>query len=110
MSEAQFPKIFNRRNNMNLGVIGFGFRAYVVIEAMKKVDDNLKIKAVTDIRDLKADLQKYKYSGEEIEEMNFYSDVDDMIQNEKLDGILIGIKCSLHTTMALKERKNLKLH
>ena len=87
---------------MNLGVIGFGHRSCVMIEAMKKVDSSLKIKAVTDIRDLKPDLQKYKYSDEEIEEINFYSDVDNMLKNEKLDGILIGTRCSLHTEMALK--------
>ena len=87
---------------MNLGVIGFGLRSYVMIEAMKKVDDSLKIKAITDIRDLKPDLKKYKYSDEEIKEINFYSDVDDMLKNEKLDGILIGTRCSLHTAMALK--------
>ena len=87
---------------MNLGVIGFGLRSYVMIEAMKKIDDSLKIKAITDIRDLKPDLKKYKYSDEEIEKINFYSDVDDMLKSEKLDGILIGTRCSLHTAMALK--------
>ena len=35
------------------------------------------------------------------ENVNFYSDAEEMLKNEKLDGVCIGTRCSLHTHYAL---------
>ena len=35
-------------------------------------------------------------------QVRFYQDPDQMLNNEGLDGVLIGTRCSLHTQLALK--------
>lgn len=34
--------------------------------------------------------------------MSFYEEPDEMFDNEQLDGVMIGTRCSLHTKMAVK--------
>jgi predicted dehydrogenase len=86
------------RIKMKLGVIGYGLRSRVMIDEFKRVDPDVGVTAINDIRmrELKAEL------GEEGSCITFYEDLDEMHDQEKLDGIIIGTRCSLHTEMALK--------
>jgi len=79
---------------MNVGVIGYGNRIKSVIASIQKTDPSVVIKAVADIRKdaLKAD------EGH----IQLYDTPEAMMASEKLDGIMIGTRCSLHTEMALK--------
>lgn len=94
---------------MNIGVIGYGTRANRVFGMIQEHDRNIKLKAITDIR-----VEQVKETLKE-NEINtnstaFYNNADEMLDAERLDGVLIGTRCSLHTHMALKVlKRNLPL-
>ncbi|GAA3409541.1 Gfo/Idh/MocA family protein [Paenibacillus hodogayensis] len=83
---------------MNLGVIGYGTRIKSVIRSLQKEEPACKVTAVTDIRDSIV----VEGRSEADEPVRFYRTPEAMMAEEKLDGILIGTRCSLHTEMALK--------
>lgn len=83
---------------MNLGIIGYGKRIRSFMKSIKEVDPSFRIKAVVDIGKDKIS----SASGKEGEELQFYETPEEMLSSEKLSGILIGTRCSLHTEMALK--------
>ena len=82
---------------LNLGVIGYGNRATDVVEKLIKTGE-VRVAAVTDIRngEIKALLDSKGFS-----DVHFYTDADKMLADEKMDGVLIGTRCSLHTHFAL---------
>jgi predicted dehydrogenase len=80
-----------------MGVIGYGSRIRNIIRALQEQHPECKVTAITDIRN---DEIKAKYGG--LEDVRYYETFEEMNQNEQLDGVLIGTRCSLHTSMALK--------
>lgn len=87
-----------RRIEMNLGVIGYGNRIKHVITALRKEDPSCVVKAVADIRN---DLIVTDGAAGAAP-APVYGTPEAMLASERLDGILIGTRCSLHTEMALK--------
>lgn len=83
---------------MNLGVIGYGKRISHVIEALKKEHPEAQIAAVADIQ--KDKQRELESSGGR--KVPFFETPEAMLAECKLDGVLIGTRCSLHTEMALK--------
>ncbi|WP_246066809.1 Gfo/Idh/MocA family protein [Paenibacillus koleovorans] len=82
---------------LNIGIIGYGSRIRNVFYKVKENFPECKLVAIADIRNEEI---RSKYDG--LEEVRFYDTFEDMHANEKLDGIMIGTRCSLHTTMARK--------
>lgn len=83
---------------LNVGVIGYGTRINAIVKHLVK-SGNVKLAAVMDVD---TDSVKEKYivpNG--FEDVNYYSDAEEMLKNEKLDGVCIGTRCSLHTKYAL---------
>ena len=82
---------------LQFGVIGYGGRIRGIIHAMRDYAIPFAITAITDPRgpELKAEL-------EELKDTAIYSDPDEMLDGEKLDGALVGTRCSLHSPMACK--------
>ena len=93
----------------NIGIIGFGKRAkdglcksmrnYGSIEG----NDQFRVVAISDVRpeeELRAGLESIGFGDARI-----YRDPEDMYKNEKLDGVIIATRCSLHTDMALINAK-----
>lgn len=82
---------------LNLGVIGYGNRANDVIEKLVATGE-VRVAAVTDVRndELKTKLDAMGYT-----DVRFYTDADEMMTHEKIDGVLIGTRCSLHTHYAV---------
>lgn len=85
---------------MNIGVIGLGARLKSIIGEMNNFDQDTKIKAVVDpdqekakqiLKDLKIDCDSIK----------FYKNHNEMMDNEKLDGVMIGTRCALHSKIAI---------
>ena len=89
----------------NIGIIGFGKRAaqglcksmgnYASIEG----NDGFRVVAITDLRpeeELRAELDAIGFG----EGARIYRTPEEMYENEKLDGVIIGTRCSLHTKMA----------
>ena len=93
----------------NIGIIGFGARARGIWEKSVmpyseiKGNDKCRLVAIVDVRpeeELRSQLEDCGAPDARI-----YRDPEEMYKNEKLDGIIIGTRCSLHTKMALLNAK-----
>ncbi|MFD0869032.1 MULTISPECIES: Gfo/Idh/MocA family protein [Paenibacillus] len=82
---------------MKLGVIGYGARISHVIDEIIRQDPSCRIAAITDIRK-----DKVRQEHQKLQDVTFYDSAEQMLDSEKLDGVLIGTRCSLHTELALK--------
>jgi len=94
---------------MRIGVIGYGSRIEMVVEQLLNFNMGVELAAIADINIDKVSRQLTE-KGRNISEMNTYTDADEMLDKERLDGVLIGTRCSLHTAMAKKVlKRNLPL-
>lgn len=83
---------------LNLGVIGCGVRMTGV---MKKILDagDVKLTCVCD-----TDIERVRTTNlkeERFSDVRYYTDAEEMLSKEKLDGVCIGTRCSTHTQYAL---------
>ncbi|MDO8685628.1 MAG: Gfo/Idh/MocA family oxidoreductase [Clostridiales bacterium] len=95
---------------LNIGVIGYGGRISDVIKMMMDVDEEICIKSITDVNqgDTKDRLKK---KGLDAEEIRFFTDPDKMLDEVKVDGVLIGTRCSLHSRLGIKVlKRNIPLY
>ncbi len=86
---------------LKLGIIGYGHRAAVLVRLIKKLKLNVKVHAVADI-DIESSKKRLDDAAETV---NFYHDADKMLDTERLDGVLVGTRCNLHTPMGIKVLK-----
>lgn len=86
---------------LNIGVIGYGARIQGVMREMNKHHSDVQIAAITDPRNemIQAELALTGTGGSE--SIRYYQSPEEMLNCEKLDGIMIGTRCSLHTDIAL---------
>lgn len=87
---------------MRIGIIGFGKRIQGMFNTLERQEmGDITLAAITDIRndEIKKLLEE---EGRNPLEINYYDNPDKMMDNEELDGIMIGTRCSLHTQMAIK--------
>lgn len=95
---------------IKLGVIGYGLRAQGVIGIIRSLGAGVEVTAITDLRG-EAIAQQMRDAGKDPDTVTFYTDPDQMLDREQLDGLLIGTRCSLHTAMAKKVlNRNLPLY
>jgi predicted dehydrogenase len=87
---------------MKIGIIGYGRRIESVMNVVKKVNADCHIAAIADVR---KDIIKTNMDEQGLHAINYYSTPEQMLESEALDGVMIGTRCSLHTTMALKVLK-----
>ncbi len=86
---------------MKIGIIGCSERITNIIDLILKFEMGARITAITDINTDK--LKKtFIEKNIDIKNITFYADEDEMLDKEKLEGVLIGTHCSLHTKMAVK--------
>ncbi len=88
---------------LKLGVIGCGERMTGVMKKILDAGDVvLTCVCDTDIEKVKTKrLNEARFSN-----VKYYTDAEDMLNNEKLDGICIGTRCSSHTKYALLVAKH----
>lgn len=86
---------------IRLGVIGYGGRIQGVINLMSRLNAGTEVVAITDVRndDIKKQMQE---KGQDPSKIAFYTDPDEMMDKEKLDGVMVGTRCGLHAKMAMK--------
>ncbi len=86
---------------LKLGVIGYGRRIQSVLRHIDKFKAGTQVVAITDIRneEIKKTMEE---KGQSPENIRFYTEPEEMLQKEELDGVLIGTRCSLHAPMAIK--------
>jgi predicted dehydrogenase len=86
---------------MRIGTIGYGSRIGPLADLMEKVHPDVRVTAITDVRNVEI-RQKMRDSGKNPDEVAFYTVPEEMLDREKLDGVMIGTRCSLHARMATK--------
>ncbi len=86
---------------IHLGVIGYGERARHMTRLLCAQDPACRLAAIADpqVAAIRAGLEA---DGQEIGGMRFYATADEMLEQEALDGVVIGTRCGQHTPMALK--------
>ena len=86
---------------MNIGIIGCGDRITTFWKTLKRIDcdDVMKLVSVADIQPDMAAAQLAK-KGLDTDSVRFYADAEKMLDEEKLDGVLIGTRCSSHAHYA----------
>ena len=81
---------------MNIGVIGYGGRIRGIVNLLEKY--GCEMTAITDIRndEIKNEIAA---KGKNADKIHFYTDPQEMLSSEKLDGVCVGTRCSLHARM-----------
>ncbi|MEN6357501.1 MAG: Gfo/Idh/MocA family oxidoreductase [Armatimonadota bacterium] len=95
---------------IRLGVLGYGRRINNVINFMQRLGEGPEVTAITDVRndEIKA---KMREDEKDPDKVAFYTDPDEMLDKEKLDGVLVGTRCHLHAKMGIKAlKRNLPLY
>jgi predicted dehydrogenase len=81
-----------------LGVIGYGNRMRHILQTIARFHAGTEVVAVLDPR---AEDLREAFS-DALAGTTFYDDVDRMLDDHDLDGVLIGTRCTLHTPYAVK--------
>lgn len=81
---------------LKLGIIGYGFRTFTMLKEILRTGQ-VTVSAVCDVN---FDTVK-KYAEENgVDGFNYYTDANEMLQKEQLDGVFVGTRCSTHTDFA----------
>ncbi|MBR6633523.1 MAG: Gfo/Idh/MocA family oxidoreductase [Clostridia bacterium] len=83
---------------LKIGVIGYGIRISSIVKELVETGE-VQLVAVADIDVL--GVKKRFQDFEPLKDATFYSDAEEMLKKERLDGVCIGTRCSLHTHYAL---------
>lgn len=86
---------------MKIGIIGYGTRMHYFLDRLLELERGVQVAAVADIDPGKAKALLER-KGSAADGVRYYADPDEMLEKEKLDGVMIGTRCSLHTEMAVK--------
>lgn len=89
---------------LSVGVIGCGLRVRAILPLLQKNDQGIPVvlRAVCDVRDPEMIKQELAKADIDTANTQFYTDAEEMLSKEQLDGVMIGTRCSLHTKYAVK--------
>jgi predicted dehydrogenase len=91
---------------LRVGIIGYGRRISHMAKAMQMFNIPYQVVAVADPRAAEIREQDDPF----LADATFYTSADELLAHARLDGIMIGTRCHLHTEMACKvARYNLPL-
>ena len=82
---------------LKIGVIGCGERIMGIVRKTLDVG-GVELTCVCDL-DIEK-VKKIRLNEERFSGVRYYTDARQMLENEKLDGVLIGTRCSTHTKFA----------
>jgi predicted dehydrogenase len=95
---------------LKIGTIGYGDRISGVIDILMSLDKEIRISAIADI-DFENDSKRLESNNIDPLSVNLYKTAVEMLDNENLDGVLIGTRCSLHSQLAIEVlQRNLPLY
>jgi predicted dehydrogenase len=86
---------------IRLGVIGYGGRIQGILGIIDQLQAGARLVAITDVRNDQI-RQQMVAQGKDTAAMHFYTDPDQMLDQEQLDAVLVGTRCSLHSAMGQK--------
>jgi len=81
---------------LNIAVIGYGDRINAIANNLRSTGE-VSLVAIADIA---AEAVPKRFTQVDFKDVHFYTSAEEMLENEKLDGVLIGTRCSLHTHYA----------
>ena len=81
---------------LNVGVIGYGVRMKTFVGALLATG-KVRVAAIADPDEAGA---RAHAEDNGVTDAVFYRDAEEMLKNEKLDGVTVGTRCPLHTEMA----------
>ncbi len=87
---------------LRFGVIGVGHRIGYMLTYLPKHTFDAKVTAIADINEEKAKQKAEERPDIYAADTKIYANADEMLDQEKLDGVFIGTRDSLHTEMAIK--------
>jgi len=88
---------------MRLGVVGHGNRvSHVIRYPIREVYPEARVVAIVDPDEPGA---RERLGEEDRKDVIFYSSLDEMVKGAKLDGLMIGTRCDLHTPYAVEAAK-----
>lgn len=96
--------------SIRLGVIGYGARARYIVNLMMQVHPEVELAAIADPREdeIRSWLAE---DGHDADKVRYCQEFSQMLDNERLDGVLIGTRCSLHSRLAIEVlKRNLPLY
>ncbi len=83
---------------LRVGVIGYGNRIQHMVPRMRKFNIPFRVAAVADPLS-----EKIRAANDyALTKTHFYSTAEEMLENENLNGVMIGTRCRLHAEMACK--------
>lgn len=82
---------------LRIGIIGFGLRIRGVYTKLHNTGEA----RVVAIADIDPEGARARAEEKDFTDITYYTDAEEMLQKEKLDGVMIGTRCSLHTHYAL---------
>ena len=80
-----------------IGIIGYGGRMSGVVDRIVETGKAMPVA----IADPDTEGAKCRAAERNFTDITYYTDAEEMLRSEKLDGICIGTRCSLHTRYAL---------
>ena len=88
---------------LNIGVIGYGLRVGMIFAGLYKNELGVKVNltAVCDPKGKDGLTEKLTECEIDFTNTRFYTDAEEMLDDEKLDGVMIGTRCNLHTDFAV---------
>jgi len=86
---------------MRVGIIGYGSRMRLMVDLMQRLSAGTVITAITEL-DPDATRRNLAEHGIDPTSVHLYTDADEMLCNEELDGVMIGTRCSSHARLAIK--------
>ncbi len=87
-------------SGIRLGVVGFGARVSNVINhPMREVAPDIRVAAIVDPDEQGA---RSRLAEHDREDVVFYGSLDEMVKGAKLDALVIGTRCNLHTPYAIQ--------
>ena len=86
---------------IRLGVVGFGLRAGGIYRILKELDPDFRLGGIVDPdeKNIRGKLP------EEERKVPFFKDLADLLKKGKVDAVLIGTRCNLHTELAVQALK-----
>ena len=89
---------------LSIGVIGCGLRVRAMLPLIQQNDRGIPVElaAVCDVKEKETVIEELKKINIDCSKTRFYTDADQMLSKEQLDGVMIGTRCSLHTKYAVK--------
>ena len=85
---------------IRLGIIGYGERISDVIDhALRRVDPDIRVVGIVDPNEAVA---RDRLSDQDKQDVTFYKDLKQLINQANPDALAIGTRCNLHTPYAIE--------